>query len=109
MILDGDRVGQHQRLCPVCSRANTVDGAPAGLNPHKIVAQIVELLLDPRLPRFSYGHDANNRRNPDGDAQDRQDAAHFIPEQCHKGRSQQRRVIQISSFSLPPTTLGIPT
>src|SRR2546429_9025256 len=94
---------------PVFPGGTAFDAPPPRLNPYKIVAKIVELLLDPRLPRFSYGHDANDRRNPDGDAQDRQDAAHFIPEQCHKGRSQQRRVIQISSFSLPPTTLGIPT
>ena len=91
------------------SRANAVDCASARLNPHKVVAQIVELLLDAGLPRFSDGHYTNHCRNPDGNAQYRQDAAHFIPEQRHKSRSQQRCVIQTPSFFLRSIILSSPT
>ncbi len=95
LVLNGNGVGHNQRLGIVRSRANAVDRAPACFNPDKVVAQIVQLLLDPRLPRFSDGHDTNDRRDPDGNSQHRQDASHFVSEQRHQGGAQQRRVIHL--------------
>jgi hypothetical protein len=88
--------------------SNAVDRTPSRLNPDKVLPQIVQLLLDARLPRFSDGHNANHGRDPDRDSKHRQDASHFVSKQCHKGGAQQRRVIQIPSCSLQSIILGGP-
>src|ERR1700745_4156554 len=49
--------------------------------------------LDSSLPRFADGHHADYCRDPDGDAQDRQNAPQLVPEQRHQGGLQQSRVI----------------
>src|ERR1700739_4512572 len=75
LILDGDGVGVYQGFGSMRAGAHAVDGAAAGLNPHEIVAEIVELLLDAGLPCFADGHDANHRGDADGDAEHRQDTS----------------------------------
>jgi hypothetical protein len=65
----------------VRARAHAVHRAAPCFNPYKVIAQIIQLLLDPRLSRFANGDNANHRCDPDSDAQDRQDAAHFVSEQ----------------------------
>jgi hypothetical protein len=67
----------------VRASAHSIHGASARFYPNKIVAQVVQLLFDLRLPGFADCYDADNRRDPDGDAQDRQHASHFIPKQRH--------------------------
>lgn len=50
----------------------------------------IELLVDAGLFRFADGHNTDHRGNPDGDAQDGQNASHLIPEQSHQGRPEER-------------------
>src|ERR1700682_2272293 len=71
LVLDGDCIGHNQRLCIVGACAHPVDRAASGFNPDEIVSEIVELLFDTGLSRFADGYDADYRRNPDGDPQDR--------------------------------------
>src|SRR5258708_4442066 len=103
LILDGHRTRSHHRLVVVRPRSDSVNCPPSRLNPHKIVAQIIELLLDPRLPGFSDGDHADDRRDPDRYTQDRQHASHLVPKQRHQRRLQQCRVIQV-----PPLLSAIP-
>jgi hypothetical protein len=97
LILDGHRIRNRQGLCAVRPGAHAIDGAPACFNPNKVVAQIVELLLDARLARLADGHHADHRSNPDRDAQHGQDAAHLVPEQRHHRGTQQSRAIHEDS------------
>src|SRR5262249_61077978 len=81
--------------------------APAGFNPPEVAPQVVQLLPDPRLSRFADGNDTNDRRNPDGDSQDSQQAAHLVSRQRHNRRPQKSRVIHSPltlSDSFPPAT-----
>jgi len=50
------------------------------------------------LSRFANGHTQIIAAIPDGDAQDRQDAAHFVSEQGHPGRLKQSCAIQQAFF-----------
>ncbi len=70
-----------------------IDRPPTSLNPYKINPQIVQLQLDPRLPRFADSDDTNDRRDSDSYSQDRQDASHLVPKQRHQGGLKQSRVI----------------
>jgi hypothetical protein len=63
--------------------AHSIHRPPARFYPDKIIPQVVQLLFDLGLPSFAYRDDADNRRDPDGDAQDRKHASHFIPKQRH--------------------------
>ena len=65
----------------VASLRCAVYRAAARFNPDKVIPEIVELLLDAGLPRFADGHNANDCRNPDSDAQHRQNAAHLVSEE----------------------------
>jgi hypothetical protein len=67
-------------------RAHAIHRATSGFDPHKIVPEIVQLLLDSGLAGFADGDDTDDRRNPDGYSQDRQDASHLVPQQRHYGR-----------------------
>jgi hypothetical protein len=67
-------------------RAHAIHRATSGLDPHKIVPEIVQLLLDSGLSGFADGDDTDDRRNPDRYSQDRQDASHLVPQQRHYGR-----------------------
>jgi hypothetical protein len=67
----------------MCPCPNTIHRASASLNPDKIVTKAVQLLLNSGLPGFADCHNTDNRRNPNGYSQDRQDAAHLVPEQRH--------------------------
>ena len=63
--------------------AHSIHRASARFYPDKIIPQVVQLLFDLGLSGFADRDDADNRRDPDGDAQDRQHASHFIPKQGH--------------------------
>ena len=67
------------------SGADAVDRAPARFDPDEVVTEIVELLLDAGLSRFANGYDANHRGDPDGDAEDGEDASHLVAEQGNDG------------------------
>ncbi len=84
LILDGGGVGHGQGRGAVRAGAYAIDGAASGFDPHEIIAEIVHLLLDPRLAGFADGHHADHRGDADGDAHDGQHAAHFISEQGHE-------------------------
>ena len=73
------RYGQGDRV--MCSRADTVDGAAARFNPHKVVPEVVKLLLHARLSCPADSDNANHGSNPNGDAENCQDAAHLVAEQ----------------------------
>jgi len=68
------------------SSAHSVHGTAACLNPNEVVSQIVQLLLDARLARFTDGHNANHCGNADGDAKHSQQAAHLVSRQRHQRR-----------------------
>ncbi len=63
------------------ARTHAVPRTAPCFNPYKVIAQIIQLLLDPRLSRFADSHNANHRRDTDGDSQDSQNAAHLVSEQ----------------------------
>jgi hypothetical protein len=54
--------------------AHAIHGPPAFLDPHEVVAKVVELLLDARLAGFTYSDNADDGSDPDRDAEDGQDA-----------------------------------
>src|SRR5271169_5935406 len=99
LVLDRDRIRHHQGLRVMRSSADAVDRPPPSFNPDEIVSQVVQLLLHPRLSGLADGHDADHRRNPDGDPQHRQHASHLVSKQRHQRRSKQRSVIHSSSSS----------
>ena len=109
MILDGHGVGEHQRFRAVRARANAVDGATSRFNPYKIVAEIIKLMLDPRLTGLADGHHANHRGDPDGDTQDREHASQLVAQQRDDGGPQQRGVIHFSSSFFSDPILSIST
>jgi len=59
----------------VWASAHAIHRATSGLDPHKIVPEIVQLLLDSGLSGFADGDDTDDRRNPDRYSQDRQDSS----------------------------------
>jgi hypothetical protein len=62
----------------VCACHHAIDRTTARLNPNKVIAQVVQLLLDPSLSGFTDGNNADYGRNPDTDPQDRENASHLI-------------------------------
>lgn len=72
---------------------DAVDGAAASFDPNEIVAEIVELLLDTSLASFADGDNTDDCGDADGDPQDRENAAHFISEQCDESGSKESRVV----------------
>src|SRR5215831_18452717 len=72
LVLNGHRVSGREGRRVVCACPNAVDGSAAGLDPNEVVAEIVELLLDPDLPGLADGDDADDRGNPDRYTQDRE-------------------------------------
>src|SRR6202041_2752866 len=78
LILDGHGIGHHQRLRIVCACHHAIDRTTARLNPNKVIAQVVQLLLDPSLSGFTDGNNTDYGRNPDTDPQDRENASHLI-------------------------------
>jgi hypothetical protein len=54
-------------------------GAPTGLNPDKIIAQIIELLLYLSLTRVADRNNADNRAYANGNAENRQRTAQLVP------------------------------
>src|SRR5437763_13978812 len=107
LILNSHGIAHHQRFRTVCTSASAIDGAPARLDPHEILAEAVELLLDARLAGFSNRNDANHGGDPDRDTQDREHTSQFVSQQRNERRPQQTCVIHFSSrplhaiFSLP--------
>jgi hypothetical protein len=97
LIFEGHGIGHRQRFGVMCPCPDAIDRPPASLNPDKIIPQIVQLQLDPRLSRFADGDDADDRRDSDGYSQNRQDASHLVSKQRHQGGLQQGRVIHRSS------------
>ena len=85
--------------------ANPVDRPAAGLNPNEVVTEIVQVLLDSRLSRFTDGHNTDHSRNPDGDPENRQDASHLVSEQRHQCRSKESCVVHKSDASLGDATV----
>ncbi len=67
-------------------RAHAIHRTPSGLNPHKIVPEIVQLLLDSGLSGLADRDDTDDRCDPNRYSQDRQDASHLVPQQRHYGR-----------------------
>ncbi len=108
LILNSHGVSHHQRLGVMCPSSDAIHRSSSRLNPHKVVAQIVQLLLDARLSCFSDRNNTNDRGDPDGNSQYRQDAAHLVSEQRHQGGSKERRVVQFLT-SLRCLILGIST
>ncbi len=97
LALDGLGVGNRQCDCVMRPGADAVDRAPAGFNPHEVVAQIVELLFDAGLARLANGHHANHRRNPDSDSQDGQRSCAF----CSSARPPERIEKEPSNSQFP--------
>jgi len=85
LILDGNRIRHNQCFGVMRPRAHAVHRAPPCLNPYKIIPKIIQLLLDASLPRLADSHNANDRCDPDGDAQDRQNAPQLVSKQRYKG------------------------
>jgi hypothetical protein len=77
--------------------ADAVYRSASSFNPDEVVPQVVELLLDPGLSGVADGHNTDDSGNPNGDAQDRQDASHLVPEEGHHRRSKQGPVVHNSS------------
>ena len=77
--------------------AHPIDRPAASFNPDEVISKIVQLLLDPRLSGFADGHNADDRRDPNSDPQDRENASHLVPEQCHNRRPEQCPVVQSHS------------
>ena len=65
----------------------------SGSNPDEVVSEVVEVLLDSGLPGIADGHYTDDSGNPNGDAQDCQDASHLVPEQGHNCGSKQGSVV----------------
>src|SRR6266704_2442564 len=78
-------ISTHTCFGAMSTGANAVYSPHARLNPHKIVAEVIELLFDTRLAGLANSHHANHGSDADGDAQHRQDAAHLIAHQRHNG------------------------
>src|ERR1700730_9184638 len=74
-----------------CSDA--IDGSTPGLDPHEIVAEVIQLLFDSGLPGLTDRDDANDGGDPDRYSEDRQEASHLVPEKCHQGGPKQGRVV----------------
>ena len=49
-------IGHHQCLRIVCACHQAIDRTTARLNPNKVIAQVVQLLLDPSLSGFTDGN-----------------------------------------------------
>src|SRR2546430_5650471 len=67
IFLDGHGISKHKCFGAMSAGANAVDRPPARLNPHKIVAEVIELLFDTRLAGFANSHHANHGSDADGD------------------------------------------
>jgi hypothetical protein len=81
------------------ARAHSVDRPAPSFDPDEVVSKVVQLLLDSRLSRVPDCYDTDDRRNPDGDSQNRQDASHLVSEQRNQCGSKERSVIQSSNAS----------
>jgi hypothetical protein len=77
--------------------SNAVDRAAASFDPDEIIAQIVELLLDLPLAGLPDGDNADHRRNPDSDTQDRQQAAGLVAKERPQSRTQESPMVHGSS------------
>src|ERR1051326_8855722 len=93
LVLDGDGVAEGERLRAARAGADAVDRAAAGLDPDEVVAEVVELLLDARLPGFADGHDADHRGDADGDAEDGEHAAHLVAQQRPGGGGEDGEIV----------------
>ncbi len=69
LILDRDGVGHDQRLRVMGARADAVDCPATRLNPDKVLAEVVQVLLNSCLSRFADGHDTDHSGNPDHDSE----------------------------------------
>jgi hypothetical protein len=75
------------------ARADAVHRSASGFNPDEVVSEVVEVLLDSGLPGIADGHYTDDSGNPNGYAQDCQDASHLVPEQGHNCGSKQGSVV----------------
>ena len=78
LVFYGCGIGHRKGRRAMGAGAHSVHGAAARFNPHKVVAEIVHLLLDARLAGFADSYHADHRSDTDGDAHDRQQAAHLV-------------------------------
>src|ERR1700680_3436734 len=81
LALDGHSISHHQCLGIVSAGTHAIHRTASGLNPDKVVPEIVELSLNSGLPGIADGHNANNRGDPNGDTQYRQDGSHLVSQQ----------------------------
>jgi len=63
------------------SRAHAIDVSAAGFNPHEIVAQQQELLVNAVGAAFPDGDRTNHGADADGDSKQSQRGAEFVPPQ----------------------------
>src|SRR4029077_3127905 len=90
------------RLGAMRARAHPVHRAAARFDPHEIIAEIVELPLHLGLARLADGDHANDRRDADRDAEDREQAAHLVREQRPERGPKQGSVTHME----PPSRAG---
>ena len=102
LVLDRNSIGHHQRARIMRARAHSVHRSASSFDPNEVVSEVVQLLLDSRLSRVANCHDTDDRRNPDGDSQNRQDASHLVSEQRNQGGSKKSSVVHCSDRSLAP-------
>src|SRR5258706_526356 len=75
--------------------ADAIHRPSAGLDPDEVVAEVIELLLDPRLTSSPDGHNADDRGDSDGDPEHREQAAHLVSQKCPNGAAQQGQVVHV--------------
>src|SRR5438552_2722387 len=73
--------------------AHTIHRTSAGLDPDEVVAQVVELLLHAGLTCPADRHHTDDRRDSDGDAQHREQAAHLVPEKGPNRAAEQCEIV----------------
>ena len=99
LVLDRNGIGHHQRARIMRARAHSVDRPAPSFDPDEVVSEVVQLLLDSRLSRVPDCHDTDDRRNSDGNSQNRQDASHLVSEQRNQCGSKECSVVHSSNAS----------
>src|SRR5665213_255769 len=84
LVPDGNCIGHRKAARTVRSGSHSVHSSPALLDPNKVVAEVVHLLLDLRLAGLADRHDADHRADPDGDPEHGKRAAHLVTDEREK-------------------------
>src|SRR5260370_9682624 len=69
LVLNSYRIRHNQCFGIVRARAHAVHRAAPGFNPYKVIAQLIQVLLDSRLPRFANSDATNPSCDTHGDSQ----------------------------------------